>query len=165
MQGLPIPHPLLNSCAVKYNASSIFIIGGHNPLASKQSSKILSSTWIYEPDNDFHRRQGPPLIIGREAHSCSVLNSNGKSVILVAGGRTGIMHWAAEAITDTVEIYDPMLNQGWKFGMNFKTTILDIYSTKSSACSTMVILPWHFSSNGNKWLYFHGPMVVPRQWK
>ena len=161
MQGLPIPHPLLNSCAVKYNASSIFIIGGHNPLASKQSSKILSSTWIYEPDNDFHRRQGPPLIIGRKAHSCSVFNSNGKSVILVAGGRTGIMHWAAEAITETVEIYDPMLNQGWKFGMNFKTTsvnlILDIYSTKSSEGSTMVILPWHFSSNGKKLAFSMAP--------
>ena len=157
MQGLPIPHPLLNSCAVKYNASSIFIIGGHNPLASKQSSKILSSTWIYEPDNDFHRRQGPPLIIGRKAHSCSVLNSNGKSVILVAGGRTGIMHWAAEAITDTVEIYDPMLNQGWKFGMNFKTTSVHF---RYIPTNHLQVVPWYYhgisAAMEKKWLYFHG---------
>ena len=87
-------------------------------MASKQSTKILSSTWIYEPDNDFHMKQGPSLNIGRKAHSCAILNSNGKLVIVVAGGRTGKMHWAAKAITDTVEIYNPMLNQGWKFGMN-----------------------------------------------
>ena len=118
IQGPSIPHPLINSCALRYNSTSIFIIGGHNPLASTQSTKILSSTWIFEPENDFHRKQGPSLNIGRKAHSCGILNSNGKSVIIVAGGRTGIMHWAAKAITDTVEIYDPMLNQGWKFGMN-----------------------------------------------
>ena len=118
VQGPPIPHPLLNSCTVTYNSSSIFIIGGHNPLSSMRSTNILSSTWIFDPDNDFQRKHGPPLNIGRKAHSCGILNSNGKSVIVAAGGRTGILHWTAKAITDTVEIYDPMLNQGWKFGMN-----------------------------------------------
>ena len=103
---------------MKYNSTSIFIIGGVNyDTDYTPALNILSSTWIFDPENDFHVKQGPSLKHGRKTHSCGILEtSKGKSLIIVAGGRTGPKQFSAEAITDSVEIYDPMSNQGWKSG-------------------------------------------------
>ena len=103
---------------MKYNSSSIFIIGGAKyDIDSIPALNLLSSVWIYDPENDFHMKQGPSLKLERMTHSCGILKSKGKSLIIVAGGRTGSMQYSAKAITDLVEIYDPMSNQGWKLGI------------------------------------------------
>ena len=109
---------------MKYNSTSIFIIGGVNyDTDYTPALNMLSSTWIFDPENDFHVKQGPSLKHGRKTHSCGILEtSKGKSLIIVAGGRIGTgtgpgrAGFSAQAITDSVEIYDPMSNQGWKSG-------------------------------------------------
>ena len=118
VQGPNLPYNIANSCSVKYNSSSIFIIGGTKyDIDSVPALNLLSSTWIFDPENDFHMKQGPSLKHERKTHSCGIMKSKGKSLIIVAGGRTGPMPFSAMAITDSVEIYDPMSNQGWKSGI------------------------------------------------
>ena len=58
---------------------------------------------------NFEFTLGPPLNVPRHDFSCGILESNGKKLIVVAGGYS---HWTT---LDSVEILDPSLDQ-WTFG-------------------------------------------------
>ena len=109
----PIKGPDLNisvvgHCMIQYNESSIYLIGGR-----QGESDETNKTWIINPNNDFKFEEGPPLNFGRETHSCGKFKKNGKTLLIVAGG----YYWNDMYFRDTVEILDPLTNQGWTLGM------------------------------------------------
>ena len=98
--GLPgpkLPYALENFCGVKLSKDQIFVIGGRD-----QSYNHRNEVWIYDPQNEFSRSQGPSLTTGRRDHSCSTMRDGGKTLIIVAGGTT-----TNENVLNSVEIYDP----------------------------------------------------------
>ena len=60
-------------------------------------------------------REGPNLNIARCGHSCNKMIINEKVFIIVAGG----------FFEDSVELLDPMSDQGWIFGKYVMFQILD----------------------------------------
>ena len=98
--GPKLPYTVHALCAVKLSEQEIFVIGGfYNRRA----------VWIFNPHNDFTRKEGPSLNQGRAAHSCSTLTDGEKTLIIVAGGA---YYNAAfeETPLNSVEIYDPTIN-------------------------------------------------------
>ena len=90
---------------VKYNDNSIYIIGGF------QDGSRSKETWIVNPKNGFEIVNGPKLNQERSSFSYGKMEVNGKILIVIAGGedRYGFG-------LDSVEILDPLSNQGWKSG-------------------------------------------------
>ena len=101
IKGPTLPSPLHAPCSVKYNSTSIYIIGGN---------RKNENTWIFDPSNNFFVRKGPSMQTGRRFHSCGIVRSKGMSYIVVAGGVFG---QGVGTITNSVEILDPMSNKGW----------------------------------------------------
>ena len=100
IKGPILPSPLHGSCSVKYNSTSIYIIGG---------TGRNKDTWIFDPSNNLFARKGPSsLQHGRSYQSCGIVRSKRKSYIVVAGGI-----FKSGAMTNSVEILDPMSNKGW----------------------------------------------------
>ena len=89
-------------CAVKLSENEIFMIGGYGNVEYK-------NVWIYDPQNEFARTQGPSLTIARSAHSCSTMRDGEKTLIVTAGG------WNANHYLDSVEIYDST-DKNWHLG-------------------------------------------------
>ena len=108
IKGPTLPSPLYASCSVKYNSTSIYIIGGIRKIPKSKNS---DSIWIFDPSNNFFVRKGPSLQVGRRYHSCGILRSKGRSYVVVAGGQV-----TGGTITNSVEILDPMSNKGWMKG-------------------------------------------------
>jgi hypothetical protein len=87
-----LPVSFSRHCSVKYNDTTILIIGG------RVGDELFSSkAFFYSPNggNAFKFGDGPSLNLGRQFHTCSRLGSN---TIVVAGGRN---HWGG---LDSVEI-------------------------------------------------------------
>ena len=105
-KGVPgpiLPYELEGTCAVKLSEKEIFVIGGAD------QSSYRKEVWIYDPQNDFSRSQGPSLNVGRSDHGCSTMKDGDKNVIVVVGGvgRDGEL--------ESVEIYDP-IDKTWHEG-------------------------------------------------
>ena len=99
-----LPFNASQHCMIQYDASTILLIGG------LQDGCISGKTWIINPENGFEIKEGPPLNIARYRHSCAkMVSSNGKVLIIVAGGIN-------KAAVKSVEIWDPVSNEGWTFG-------------------------------------------------
>ena len=78
IKGPTLPSPLQGSCSVKYNSTSVYIIGGN---------RRNKNPWIFDPSNNLFARKGPSsLQHGRSYHSCGIVRSKRKSYIVVAGG-------------------------------------------------------------------------------
>ena len=84
----------------QYDSNSVYVIGGY------QDGEWSEKTWIFDPSNNFQMREGPNLNIARCGHSCNKMIINEKVFIIVAGG----------FFEDSVELLDPMSDQGWIFG-------------------------------------------------
>ena len=89
---------------IKLSHSSVFMIGGF------QNDIISNRTWIADPLNGFEMKEGPSLNVGRYGHSCGKMISNGKVVLVVAGGRDQARY------LESIEILDPSSGRGWIFG-------------------------------------------------
>ena len=103
VSGPELPYSLRGMCAVKLSENEIFVIGG---LEGYNSYK--NEVWIYDPQNEFARTQGPSLTTERAYHSCSTMRDGEKTVIIAAGG------WNIGYL-NSVEIYDPNDNT-WHSG-------------------------------------------------
>ena len=89
---------------IKLNHSTVFIIGGF------QNDIISNRTWIADPLNGFEMIEGPTLNVERYGHSCGKMISNGKIVLVVAGGRDQFRY------LESIEILDPSSGKGWIIG-------------------------------------------------
>ena len=105
VKGPDLPFTVFSHTLVKYNSSSIYIIGGF------QDGYISNETWIINPKNAFQIRKGPSLNVERCRHSSGFMRINGKSIIVVAGGAGG------NDAGFTVELLDPTSNTGWIIGI------------------------------------------------
>ena len=91
--GPKLPYGLQKSCVVKLSEYEIFVIGGGSPFKKE--------VWIYNPQNDFSRKEGPSLTTAREEHCCSTMRDGENTFIIVAGGKGPMDNLIS------VEIYDP----------------------------------------------------------
>ena len=60
-------------CALKLSENEIFVIGGYGNVKYK-------NVWIYDPQNEFARTQGPSLKTKRYLHSCSTIKDGEKLI-------------------------------------------------------------------------------------
>ena len=81
---------------------------------------MLPFVFVYDPENtrkiifqnSFEITQGPDMCESRARGSCTKMNLNGRIVIVTAGG-----------ISDSVELLDPLANDGWIPGKTKKSVI------------------------------------------
>ena len=103
--GPKLPYAAFALCAVKLSEQEIFVIGGFYN---------RREVWIFNPQKDFARKEGPSMNIGRSGHSCGTLRDGEKTLIIVAGGAQ--VNTALEELPlKSVEIYDPT-NNTWHEG-------------------------------------------------
>ena len=103
--GPKLPYAAFALCAVKLSEQEIFVIGGYYN---------RRAVWIFNPQKDFARKEGPSMNIGRSGHSCGTLRDGEKTLIIVAGGAY-ISTTLEESLLKSVEIYDPT-NNTWHEG-------------------------------------------------
>jgi len=93
---------------IKYNDSTIFIIGGDLDEYDGPSS---FKTWIIDPTNNFTIRYGPSLSKGKEVMACGKMTIDGK-IWLVVGPYSSQTTQAKHP-----DLLDPLnVNQGWLQG-------------------------------------------------
>ena len=93
--GPKLPNPLEWSCAVKYSADKVYVIGGYD------GSSILNKVLIFNPMDGFSHIEGPSLITKRSGHACALMSNGQQKQIVVAGGGS----------LSSVEILDPTVNK------------------------------------------------------
>ena len=98
--GPKLPYPLGLSCAVKYSAEKVYIIGGRTGLSS------LNKVLIFNPTNGFTHIEGPSLISKRNNHACALMSNGQQSKIVIAAGYNDNGNQLR-----SVEILDPTTNQ------------------------------------------------------
>ena len=96
---------------IKYDEKYIFVIGG---IQNKETSH---KTWIVDMTNpnNFVIKEGPCLKEGRSDFAFGKMVVNGKTILIVAGGR----FWRSLGTfsnLDSVEMLDPTSHQGWTSG-------------------------------------------------
>ena len=112
--GPALPHILSDSCAVKYNNTHIYLIGGYT---SDYEDRVL----IYNSILDKWTK-GPRLNTGRTDHGCAIIHHGGESWIIVVGGYSN-----GNGLT-SVEVLDP--NNGfpkWVQGENITKKIFSLF--------------------------------------
>ena len=102
--GSKLPYAMGMMCSVKLSEEEIFVIGGHDG-----DLNWRNEVWIYNPQKEFARNQGPSLNSKRGYHSCSTMRDGEKTLIIVAGGYNGV-----DSLS-TVEIYNPT-DKKWHLG-------------------------------------------------
>ena len=107
--GPSLPEVLYSFCAVKFNESQIYVIGGLN---GPQKRNLV---YIFNPLDNFSYIEGPGMNYRRQAHGCAVMHFGGSSAIVVTGGYGGLSTSSSNSQLETVEIYDPSIGQ-WQMG-------------------------------------------------
>ena len=81
--------------------------------------EITNETWIADPktlfNDNFQLSPGPPLNSARKDHFSGKFVFNGKTMLVVAGGRYGNIKNRYSCL-DSVEILDPSSDEGWQPG-------------------------------------------------
>ena len=80
--GPQIPIAVHHHCMVELDPKSIFIIGGY------QNGVKSNKTWIVDPTNDYHVKEGPAMKTVKWVHSCAKMEIKGetnKTIIVVVG--------------------------------------------------------------------------------
>ena len=81
-------------------------------LVTPEFEDISRNTWIINSSNsELKMKRGPSLNIARESFSCSKMESNGKTFLVVAGG-----YGSTFSSLDSVEILEPFSDKGWTTG-------------------------------------------------
>ena len=125
--GPNMPITLAGSCVVKYNDSSIYILGGIQNYTRKLRENNDRNVWIASISDEITFSQGPSMLQGRFHHACGTISFGNKNLIIVAGGMTSDKN---SGVTSSVEILDPSTNR-WVQGMFriFRDSVF-IHSTK-----------------------------------
>ena len=100
-KGPDLPFTIERHGMVIYKENSIFIIGGY------QDGALSGKSWIVDLSRGgLKLKEGPTLNIARSSHATGKMIINGKTLLVVAGGRN-------TKILDSVEILDPTSGKGW----------------------------------------------------
>ena len=111
--GPNMPITLAGSCVVKYNDSSIYILGGNQNATRSLRYGNVRNVWIASISDEITFSQGPSMLEGRFFHACGTISFGNKNLIIVAGG---MISDKKSGVTSSVEILDPSTNQ-WIQGM------------------------------------------------
>ena len=111
--GPNMPITLAGSCVVKYNDSSIYILGGNQNATRSLRYGNVRNVWIASISDEITFSQGPSMLEGRFFHACGTVSFGNKNLIIVAGGMSGDPN---SGVASSVEILDPSTNQ-WVQGM------------------------------------------------
>ena len=114
IDGPRMPVTLSGSCVVKYNDTSIYILGGIQNYTRRLKKYNHKNVWIASISDEITFSQGPLMLEGRIFHACGTISFGIKNLIIVAGGITGGK--GEEVKSSSVEILDPSTNQ-WVQGM------------------------------------------------
>ena len=111
--GPSLPYKMGYHCAVKFNESQIYVIGGYYNDLSDRSHYV----YIFNPLDNFSYKQGPSMNYRRNGPGCAVMHDGETSVIVSAGGYGRLSSQAASSNNglNSVEILDPSLGQ-WNMG-------------------------------------------------
>ena len=97
---------------VQLDPKSIFIIGGY------QNGVKSNKTWIVDPTNDYHVKEGPTMKTVKWVHSCAKMEIKGetnKTIIVVVGNTLD------GDLEDLVELLDTSVpDPKWTIGKKFK---------------------------------------------
>ena len=107
VSGPSLPHAVNAHCAVKFNESQIYVIGG--TVDGQKSNDV----YVFNPLDNFSYKYHSSMNYQRVYHGCAVMKDGESSVIVVGGG------WFPSSSSndwlDSVEILDPSLGQ-WIIG-------------------------------------------------
>ena len=111
--GPSLPYKIGNHCAVKFNESQIYVIGGFYGDWSDRSHYV----YIFNPLDNFSYKKGPSMNYRRLNHGCAVMHDGETSVIVSAGGHGRLSSQASSsnAYLNSVEILDLSVGQ-WNMG-------------------------------------------------
>ena len=101
-----LPKELSYSCAVKYNESTIYLIGGSSDDSKRQNNVWISNILLDAGSSSW--TEGPSMNNGRGGHGCILFHHGKRSYIVVAGGDDSFK---------SVEILDLKTNR-WVQGEN-----------------------------------------------
>ena len=104
--GPELPHGFLYHCMSKID-NLVILVGG------SQGNEYEEATLIVDISNNFTMKYGPQMIDDRFEHSCGSIYHNGKTYMVVAGGRS--KHTGKDV--PTVELWDPTSDEGWIKGI------------------------------------------------
>ena len=113
VSGPSLPHAVSYHCAVKFNESQIYVIGGL--VVNGQYFQYTNDVYVYNPFENFSNKYHSAMNYQRGQHGCAVMNDGESLVIVVAGGRGKLPSSSSRAYLDSVEIMDPSLGQ-WNIG-------------------------------------------------
>ena len=109
VKGPTMPFSIYGHSMIQYDEKSIYIIGG------VQNEEISEKTWIVDPTDGFKLKEGPSLNVERRSHGCAKMVINGRTVLVVGGGLAGGFDDRYNKL-GSVEILDPLTNEGWTAG-------------------------------------------------
>ena len=105
IDGPRMPVTLSGSCVVKYNDTSIYILGGIQNYTRKLKEYNHKNVWIASISDEITFSKGPSMLHSRYYHACGTISIGNKKLIIVAGGSG----------KSSVEILDPSVNR-WVAG-------------------------------------------------
>ena len=110
VSGPSLPHAVDNHCAVKYNESQIYVIGG------VVNGQYTNDVYVFNPLDNFSNKYHSTMNYQRADHGCAVIN-DGQSLVIIVGGGYGKLSASSSsnAYLDSIEILDPSLGQ-WIIG-------------------------------------------------
>lgn len=108
IDGPRMPITLSGSCVVKYNDTSIYILGGIQNYTRSLKEYNDRNVWIASISDEITFSQGPSMLQGRYFHACGTISFGNKNLIIVAGGMTSDKN---SGVTSSVEILDPSTNR------------------------------------------------------
>ena len=81
-----MPAELYLSCVVKYNETTIYIMGGYKNDNVNNITTESNNVWIATISDTITFSQGPSMLQGRFFHACSTFSVGNKKLIIVTGG-------------------------------------------------------------------------------
>ena len=109
VSGPSLPHAVSSHCAVKFNESQIYVIGG------RVNGTYTNDVYVFNPLDNFSYIHHSAMNYQRAFHGCAVKNDGESLVIVAAGGYGKLSSSFSYANLDSVEILDPSLGQ-WIIG-------------------------------------------------
>ena len=108
--GPSFPHPMWDLCAVKFNESQIYVIGGEG------NGQYSNEVYVYNPLDNFSYKYHSTMNYRRSNPGCAIMNDGDSMVIVVAGGYGRLSSsYSSNGELDSSEILDPSQGQ-WNIG-------------------------------------------------
>ena len=100
------------ACIVKWNETTVLVIGGYQSQGYRSYQKSRSETYFYNLSNNT-RTSGPSMRRRRYHTACQEIVINGESFIIVVGG-----HGYNSPERTTEVLSKSAFKNGWKYGKN-----------------------------------------------